>query len=244
MRAARPQLAALLLWSLCLAPPAAADGPPPLPPTPAPEPTPEPVLEPAPADAPAARPDWADLEREDAGRGQDRARGTGEEEEALGDDYERHLGLGVSILKEHGFGAVARMQFAWFGLEASVALSPYFLFVSGACSELILEATWRVSASALGTFGRGRLRHGPRLGFTFDGFFGPGGQLGYQLEVAFNPWLALSFGAGLLVFPLGEEPAEKRAAAACGVNPSSIQLDPLQTIVQPYIGASLLFYVF
>ena len=123
-------------------------------------------------------------------------------------------------------------------------MSPYFIIVSGACSEFILEATWRISTSVLGTFGSGRFRHGPRLGFTYDGFFGPGGQLGYQIEIAFKPWIALSVGVGLLIFPLGSEPAENKAAAACNVNPSSIQLDPLLTVAQPYVGASLLFDLF
>ncbi len=244
---ALPLLAAVVLSMTAWAPPADAQSQPEaseaapveasdeLAPEPEPEPEPEPAPEPEPEPAPEPAPD-SDSDPDSDSR-------TSSDPLADGDPG-RYLAIGASILKEHGFSGVLRARYRWVGVEFAGGWSPYILAVTGACNEVIVDGALRVTLSALGFFAEeGDMSHGARAGVLWDAFFGWGAMLGYQVEYVLTEYLVFSAGAGVQIFPFGDEPATRRLARECPSN-AIIEPHPLTTYVQPYIGFSLLLYLF
>ena len=155
----------------------------------------------------------------------------------------RRFSLGVTLLKEHGFGLAVRGRLNHFGVEASGGGNGYLMFTSGDCREFLFGVAPHVTASFLFFFnGHERFfQSGLRLGGIWDGLFGFGGMLGYVGEMSLTKLIALQAGAGLQVYPEGGDGPQELVEEKCG---GSSEISPLATHVQAYVGINVLFYLF
>ena len=155
----------------------------------------------------------------------------------------RTLALGVSLLQEHGFGGVARLRVGRAGFEVAGAWFPYYAFASACCNVAYDLEGWRVTASVVGLLegGKGgKLSHGPRFGYFYDGVLRHGLIVGYQVELPLSEWLVLEVGAGIQYTPSAGGPVRAILERTCG---EPVELDVL-AYLRPYVGVSALFYVF
>ncbi|MBN2495204.1 MAG: hypothetical protein JXR96_11470 [Deltaproteobacteria bacterium] len=154
----------------------------------------------------------------------------------------RSLAVGVGTLKELGIAAgLVRARFWYLGVEGAFGILPILLMVSGDCNETIFKVSMHATGSLLVYFNEdtGDVVHGVRVGGVWDQRFGLGIIAGYQGEMSLTHYLSLGFGAGLQIYPNGDDWVVETLEDACG---SSVQPNALLTYVQPYIGVNLLFY--
>jgi len=159
----------------------------------------------------------------------------------------RMFALGVTTLKELGFGATVRLRFDHFGLEASGGGMPWFVFVSGSCNAITGGFAPHATLSALAWFtgDQSRFQPGIRVAGMWDGQFGWGGQIGFNADFTLSDLLALNIGVGLQGYPEGESRGRAIVAEECSVSPDAVQTGDLaELIVQPQIGLNLMFYLF
>jgi hypothetical protein len=179
--------------------------------------------------------------------------------------YERrHLGIPISFLKELGFGVGLRGRLNHFALEANVGLAPYVFFVSGTCEDVTVGAAAHFTGSLLTFFSgqHNKFQSGLRLAAHADELFGPGGSLGWIGELNLGKVVALQLGAGVQIYPEGEERAENELIASCQGSTSDVfglsraevssteaelirdAVSPVFTTYQSYIGGSVVIYAF
>jgi hypothetical protein len=160
-----------------------------------------------------------------------------------GEQIRRRFSLGLTFLKEQGFGIAVRGRINHFGGEISGGGNPWFLFAQGSCDELIFGFAPHVTASLLFfiTDHERFFQSGIRAAAIWDRVYGFGGMLGYMGELSFTKLIALQAGVGLQIYPLGERRPKEIAEDEC---PGAvIDFNPITTIVQPYFGVNLLFYL-
>jgi hypothetical protein len=159
----------------------------------------------------------------------------------------RSVGAGLALLKTHGFGAVARFRAGTIGVEAGGGMLPVLISAQepGASQpEIAFDVAPQVAGSFLYFFGDDpakKYHHGLRFGGLWNGLLGPGAMVGYQAEVAFGERWGFTFGGGLQYLPNAKEGAQELAEEKFD-DADSVELDESLLIVQPYVGAGLLYY--
>jgi hypothetical protein len=158
--------------------------------------------------------------------------------------YRRHFALGVGLPKEIGLGALLRVRFNYIGLEAAIGVLPILIMISGDCNEIIADLGLHFTGSLLIFFNNDQKKfaHGLRLSGIYDDKFGPGGMIGWQAELRLSKLLSLGLGAGFQIYPDAEDWAKEEAEDAC--SGATIELNPMMTYFQPYVGVNLLLYLF
>jgi hypothetical protein len=162
---------------------------------------------------------------------------------APGEEVQRRFSLGVTLLKEQGFGVAVRGRFNHFGVEAAGGGNGWWFLLGGDCDELVFGVAPHVTLSALFFISDHRqfFQSGIRAAAIWDHVFGFGGMAGYLAELSFTKLIALQAGVGLQIYPLGERRPKEIAEENCpGME---IDFHPLTTIVQPYFGVNVLFYL-
>jgi hypothetical protein len=162
---------------------------------------------------------------------------------APGEEITRRFAVGLTLLKEQGFGVSVRGRFNHFGVEASGGGNPSFFLISGACDRLIVRFGGHATLSALFfiTEHDKFFQSGIRAAAIWDQVYNFGGMLGYMGELSFTKLIALQIGVGLQIYPLGERRPKEIVQEECPG--ASISLSELN-IVQPYFGVNVLFYLF
>jgi hypothetical protein len=156
-------------------------------------------------------------------------------------EVRRHFALGATVL-EQGLGVLVRGRYEYVGFEVSGGGNPYLIPVTGGCNRALVGFPPHATASLLFFFnGHERFfQSGLRAAGVWDRVFGFGGQLGYMAELSFTELIALQIGAGVQVYPKGEDRPLELAREKCGPGAS---LFPLSTFVRPYFGVNVLFYL-
>ena len=161
-------------------------------------------------------------------------------------DLPRNLAFGLSVLGPTGTGLVAKGRFGHVAIEAAFGFTPYFVFLSGGCSDFLIDAAMQATGSVIGYISADdkRFQHAIRASGMWSDKLGPGASLGYTAEFFVKDWLALEFGGGIRVNWEAEELIKNqvRAETKCGAHAD--QLTVLDTaVVVPYLTFNLLFYV-
>jgi len=144
--------------------------------------------------------------------------------------------LGLTSLKEHGFGGILRLKYSFLALEGSVGAMPAVLIFD---SYRSIEFGMPLNADAGLIFffnDQNRdFRNGLRLGGTWNRAFGGGFMLGWTGDCILSRFI-LSFGAGMQYYPEGVSHLKKYFDTVNTIEKSSN--------FQVYAGVSLLFNVF
>lgn len=153
----------------------------------------------------------------------------------------RHLALGVTLLKEYGFGGAVRGRLNHVGFEAAGGYVPYFVF--GGDIDFRYFTTGQANGALLVYFsGHDRpLQHGIKLGYSFNSLTHSGVFAGYMAEISNRERFGWSFGAGLQYFFGAEERIEDRLRRDAEPG-ESFDADGIAAL-QFYMGVTLHYYL-
>lgn len=155
--------------------------------------------------------------------------------------HPRSFAIGLTTLKEHGFGAFIRLRAKVFALDLAYGFMPVFCLVqdtSGTALDLKADmSTIHTSASAVFFFGsdQRRFQNGLRFSAIYDNIMGPAGSIGWVGDIVWSSF-ALGLGAGLQIYP----DFASRAGEHFGISKHSLEQGLNE--VQPYFGLSLFWY--
>jgi hypothetical protein len=155
----------------------------------------------------------------------------------------RTFALGATLLKEFGFGAMARFRYNHLALDAGAGFMPILI---GYYREGDSEAVSYDAGMAYNLYGslaiffndhQRRFQNGIRLGGMYNQAMGPGGMVGWVGELGWERF-ALGFGAGIQYFPKYE--SHMRKFFDISENTESDD----SNMYQLYIGVNLIYYFF
>lgn len=154
----------------------------------------------------------------------------------------RRFALGISTLKEHGFGALVRLRFNRVALDAAAGFLPVIILTqSSDGTTLNVDGALPPHASLGPVFYLNDqykgFQNGVRVNGIYNGLMGPGVGAGWVGEITKTSF-TLGFGAGFQVYPNAEDRIRDHFHYG-----SSIQLDATTTVLQIYAGLNLLWYV-
>jgi hypothetical protein len=154
----------------------------------------------------------------------------------------RRLALGLTTLKEHGFGGVLRLRFNHVALDATGGFMPLLIITStvgGTTMDIdgAMSAHGGIGPVFFFSGDQKRFQNGLRVNGIYDQVMGPGGGLGWVGEITMTRF-TIALGAGLQIYP----EAEDRIREHFGFS-SAVKLDALSTSVQLYVGLNLFWYL-
>ncbi|MBI4705766.1 MAG: PEGA domain-containing protein [Deltaproteobacteria bacterium] len=144
----------------------------------------------------------------------------------------RNVALGLTLLKEHGFGGLLRLRVNHVALDLAGGALPVFIMAPDFRAALSAHAS-----GSLVLFFSGDQRptqHGLRLAGAYDQVLGPGGGAGWVGEWCW-PHFVFALGAGLQIYPLFDDYARKYFDLGS-------EVDMGFGVVQPYLGLNLFWY--
>jgi hypothetical protein len=156
--------------------------------------------------------------------------------------HPRAFALGLTTLKEHGFGAFLRVRADHVALDIAYGTMPVLLVLQTRSGDTVdvkadMSAV-HLDGSLLVFFSdnQKRFQNGLRGGVVYDSIMGPGAMFGWVGDLVWNRF-GLGFGAGLQVYT----DFNSRVSKHFGIARSSVE-DSLGT-VQPYVGVNFFWYL-
>lgn len=170
-----------------------------------------------------------------------------EEDEDATAEVPRAFGIGLTAVREYGYGVVGHWRSGAWGADLAAALALYSLDSGEGdpCEETVVNAPFRATAAGLYYFtdaGRSA-QHAIKMGGLYDVEFGPGAMAGYQLEVSVSRTVTFNLGAGLQWMPDAKEQARQVLRKTCN-GQAFAQPDTFDIEFRPYVGLGLTLYVF
>ncbi len=168
-----------------------------------------------------------------------------EENEPGNSEYQkpRTFALGISTLKEHGFGCVMRLRFNHFALDGIAGFMPLMLIIEeqyngSTNTDFKFGMPLHVSGGAVIFFNDqlSRFQNGLRGAIVYDKGLGNGYTFGWVGDITWDRF-ALCIGAGLQYYP---DPEEK-VREYFDLHP---EYDLSGSKYQPYIGVNFIWYLF
>jgi hypothetical protein len=153
----------------------------------------------------------------------------------------RELGLGLALLKEHGFGVVGRLRFNHVALDAAYGVMPLFILwqtAGGTTMHVDADLSFvHFDAGPVFFFNDhlDRFQNGLRVAGVYDQVLGPGAGLGWVGEITKRSF-AIALGAGLQYYPDAPDRVRRHFHYAPGSDVSAAAL-------QLYFGLNLLWYL-
>jgi hypothetical protein len=150
--------------------------------------------------------------------------------------------LGITLVKEHGFGAMFRLRFNHVALDATGGFMP-LLIITQTTDGATVKVDGAMSAHAgLGPVfffndDRKTFQNGIRVNGIYDQIMGPGGGAGWVGEYSKSAF-AMAFGVGFQIYPKADDRIRKHFDYG-----SEVKLDPTNTVLQLYVGFNLFWYV-
>ncbi len=152
------------------------------------------------------------------------------------------VAVGITALKEHGFGVAARALVGRVGVEAALATQPWFYAIAGGCNEVHFEFLKHATAGAVIAVAniKDKFRVLVKAGAGWNEAVGPEGRAGAGFDLYLGKRMFLDFGAGIAVVPGVVDRMRAVAKDKCGTG-ALTSSDESQAIVQPFVGATLYF---
>ena len=161
-----------------------------------------------------------------------------------GTDIARGFALGIATLKEYGFGTFLRLRRNFVAAEGGIGAMPVIIMESsGRCGGAELELALHAGGALVFFFDdhESEFQNGIKLGGFYNSTLRPGGWLGWHGEWTMSSSFALSLSVGIQVYPGADDVILSRLRESC---PSGSDPSPSWGMVQPYVGLSMLFYLF
>ncbi|MFH0976947.1 MAG: hypothetical protein V1874_14285 [Spirochaetota bacterium] len=117
----------------------------------------------------------------------------------------RSFALGITTLKEHGFGGMLRARWNHFAIDGSVGSLPWLIMYTtedGETTETEFDMSFHSDLSCVVFINsdQSRFQNGIRLGALYDSIGGKGIMGGWTGEITFTTF-ALCIGAGIQYYP-------------------------------------------
>lgn len=162
------------------------------------------------------------------------------------EDLPHHLGVGITVLSEMGYGGHIRGRLGPIALEFSAAMAlEYFVTRDTPCPLVVFEFPFRMTGSLIGYIAEDHeISHSVRAGVIWHGIYGWGAIVGYRAEVRLVDWLVLEGGTGVIVMPIGHEHATCAIKARCGPDAKASPTSELTNRAWLYFGLGLTAYLF
>ena len=154
----------------------------------------------------------------------------------------RHLLVGLTTIKEHGFGVMLRGRANRVAVEAAVGYNPVLMVLQtedGSTDDIQAAMALHAGGHFLIYFTKSpyrKFQNGLKLGGIWDKVLGPGGMIGWVGDLTWTNF-NIAFGAGFQIYPDAEAGIKKEFNP-----PSNAELSPLTT-VQPYLGVNFGWYI-
>ena len=153
----------------------------------------------------------------------------------------RSFALGITTLKEHGFGGKLRARWDHFALDGSVGSLPWLVTyqtADGTTTNYDFAMSFHADASCVIFINsnQSRFQNGIRLGGLYDSVGGAGALFGWTGELTFNTF-AICFGVGVQYYPdLIDKLNDKFPDTKNSDMDSSYKY-------QPYLGVNFMWYM-
>ncbi len=133
------------------------------------------------------------------------AQGSSSESQQVQSNNPRSFAVGITTLKEHGFGGMMRARWNHFAIDGSVGSLPWLVMyesADGTTTNYDFDMSLHTDLSCVIFINgdQGRFQNGIRLGGLYDSIGGKGVIFGWTGELTFNTF-ALCFGVGLQYYP-------------------------------------------
>jgi hypothetical protein len=155
--------------------------------------------------------------------------------------YPRKFALGVTLLKEHGFGAFARLRFDHLAIDVAYGLYPIIVMIEyGDDVDFKADISYiHVDGGLIYYFSddQRRFQHGIRLAGIYDDIMSGGFMFGWVGDLVWGQF-GLGLGAGIQVLPA----AQNRILKHFDLN-GIVKVSPLVGILQVYVGVNLFWYL-
>ncbi|MFN3198534.1 MAG: hypothetical protein ACE366_08970 [Bradymonadia bacterium] len=159
----------------------------------------------------------------------------------------RALGIGLTAVREHGYGGLVRWRDGAWAVEGAVALALYSLDSGEGdpCDETVINAPLRVTGAGLWylTEAGRNSQHALKLGGLYDVEFGGGVLGGYHAEFSLSRTVAFTFGIGLQWMPDAQDQARQVLRKTCR-GQAFADPDTFDVEIRPYVGLGLTLFVF
>ena len=160
-------------------------------------------------------------------------------EEDSGGDRPRTLALGITTLKEHGFGGVVRARANHVALDLAAGFNPVLVIVTGSVSKIDFGMPIQASVGPVFFINNdhAKFQSGIRLNGIYNKALGPGGGIGWVGDLTKHSF-AICFGAGVQIYPDASKRVKEYFPDLKGADLSSSTPE-----LQVYISINLLWYL-
>ena len=153
----------------------------------------------------------------------------------------RTLAIGITTLKEHGFGGVVRGRMDHVALDFAVGFNPVLVIVSGDTSIVDFGMPLQLSLGPVFFFSsdQATFQNGIRLNGIYNRALGPGGGLGWVGEIT-KRHLTIAFGVGFQVYPQASRRVKEYFS---DLRDQDVDLSSSLPELQVYVGVNILWYL-
>ena len=152
----------------------------------------------------------------------------------------RTLAIGLTTLKEHGFGVMVRARANHVAGDLAVGFNPILVVGSGGSSAVDFGMPLQASIGPVFIFSNDQstFQNGIRINGIYNRAVGPGGGLGWVGEIT-KAHFTIAFGFGLQIYPQATKRVKEYFPDLQGTELSSSP--PPE--VQIYVGVNLFWYI-
>ena len=151
----------------------------------------------------------------------------------------RTLAIGLTMVKEHGFGAVVRGRANHVAVDLAAGFNPLLVIITGDESKIDFGMPLQASLGPVFFISndQANFQNGIRVNGIYNRALGPGGGVGWVGEITKRRF-TIAFGAGLQIFPQATRRVKEYFSDLQDASLTSSAPE-----VQFYFGVNLLWYL-